>query len=74
MKPKTEIVWYLCHSFKSDGRVRTRNHKKKSKAAALADAIWYVERKDWFIDIWIERHEITTSKERIEVVADGHED
>jgi hypothetical protein len=74
-KPKTEVVWHLCHSYKSDGKVRTKRHKKKSKAAAVADAVWYSKRRDWFNDIWIERHEITTTPaERIEVVADGHED
>jgi hypothetical protein len=73
-KPKDETFWYLCHSFKSDGRIRTRRHKVKSHAHAIDNAVWYIERKDWFIDIWIERHEVTTTIERIEVVADGHED
>ena len=74
MKPKTEIIWYLCVDVKSDGRVRSKKYRERSMESALKYAADYeMLRRDRYVDIWVERHEVTTAIERIEVVADGHE-
>lgn len=71
VQSKPVTIWYLCVQRTTGGRISKKMYKKKSHAHAISDAVWYFDRRDWFLDVWIERHVVETTIERIEVMSDG---